>query len=150
MKIVFLPLISILVLLSLQGGLSRAGDYKPQTVENGSVSHPFLIVGDITFVKEKDGRERICIPFNRTCMPDIFSIPGEKPRIVLDIKDVSQWSGKAIIPTNGLLVQQVRMHLYRDEGKLRIVLDLDPTMDYGVAPCYYEADNVYCIDVSRK
>jgi len=150
MKIVFLPLITILILMSLMGGSSRAGDYDLQTAQNDSVSNMPLIVGDITFVREKDGRERICIPFNRTCLPDIFSIPGKKPRIVLDLKEVSQWPGKATIPTNGLLVQQVRMHLYKNEGRLRIVLDLDPSMDYGVAPSYYEAENIYCIDVSRK
>jgi hypothetical protein len=150
MKIVFLPLISVLLLLSLMGGSSRAGDDELQTAENVSVSNTPLIVGKITFAKEKDGRERVCIPLNQPYMPEIFSIPGEKPRIVLDLKEVSKWPGKAIIPTNGLLIQQVRIHLYKNEGKLRIVLDLDPSMDYGVAPSYYEGENIYCIDVSRK
>ena len=150
MKIVFLPQIAVLILLSLMCGSSRAGHDELQRAENVSVAKIPLIVGEITFAKEKDGRERVCIPFNQPCMPEIFSIPGKKPRIVLDLKKVSQWPGKAVIPTNGLLIQQVRMHLYKDEGKLRIVLDLNPTMDYGVAPSYYEAENTYCIDVSRK
>ncbi len=150
MKIVLLPLISILVLLSLMGGASRAGHDELQTAETVSVSNTPLIVGEITFAKEKDGCERVCIPFNQPCMPEIFSIPGKKPRIVLDLKKVSRWPGKAIIPTNGLLIQQIRMHFSKDERKLRIVLDLDPSMDYGVAPNYYEAGNIYCIDVSRK
>jgi hypothetical protein len=150
MKYLFLPLISVLVLLSLMAGSSRAADNELQTAQNGSVSNTPLIVGKITFEKETDGRERVCIPFNRRCMPEIFSIPGEKPRIVLDLKKVSQWSEKAIIPTNGLLIQQIRMHFNKDEGKLRVVLDLDPSMDYGVAPSYYEGENIYCIDVSRK
>jgi hypothetical protein len=150
MKTLFLPLISGLILLCLMVGVSRAGDDALQTAENGSVANTPLIVGEITFAKEKDGRERVCIPFNRPYMPEIFSIPGEKPRIVLDLKKVSQWPGKEIIPTNGSLIQQVRMHLYKGEGKLRVVLDLDPSMDYGVAPSYYEGENIYCIDVSRK
>jgi hypothetical protein len=129
---------------------SLAGDHEPRTVQNGSDSDGPLMVGDIKFVKEAKGGERICIPFNRPCLPKIFSIPGKKPRIVLDVKDVSQWPGRGIIPTDGLMVQQVRMHLYKKEGKLRIVLDLDPSMDYGVVPSYYEVENVYCIDVSRK
>jgi hypothetical protein len=141
MRIVLLPLISMLVLLSLTGGSSRAGDEDLQTP---------LIVGDITFVKEKGGRERICIPFNRTCLPNIFSIPGKNPRIVLDLEAVSRWPGKEVIPTNGLLIQQVRMHLHKNDRKLRVVLDLNPAMDYDVAPSYYEAENVYCVDVSSK
>ncbi len=150
MKIVFLALMSILMMLGPMGGLSLAGDHELQTVKNVSASDEPLIVGDIKFVKEGEGRERICIPFNRPCLPKIFSIPGKKPRIVLDVKEVSQWPGKETIPTDGLMVQRVRMHFYKKEGRLRIVLDLNPSMDYGVAPSYYEAENVYCIDVSRK
>ncbi|MCF8130101.1 MAG: AMIN domain-containing protein [Deltaproteobacteria bacterium] len=150
MKYLFLPLISVLFLLNLMVGLSRAADNEPQTTQKVSVSTTSLIVGEITFAKEKDGRERVCIPFNQRYMPEIFSIPGKKPRIVVDLKEVSQWPEKAIIPTNGLLIQQVRMHLYSNVGKLRIVLDLDPSMDYGVSPSYYEGENIYCIDVSRK
>ena len=150
MKIVFLPLAFILVLVGLMGGSSLAGDSELQMAENGSPSHLSLIVGDITFVKEKGGRERVCIPFNRTCLPDIFSIPGKNPRIVLDLEKVSRWPGKEIIPTNGLLIQQVRMHMHKNERKLRVVLDLNPKMDYDVAPSYYEAENVYCVDVFRK
>ena len=150
MKIVFLPLITILFLFSIMGGSPRAGDYDLQTADNDSVSNMPLIVGDITFVKEKGGRERICIPFNRTCLPNIFSIPGKNPRIVLDLEKVSRWPGKEIISTNGLLIQQVRMHMHKNERKLRVVLDLNPKMDYDVAPSYYEAENVYCVDVSRK
>ncbi|MCP4579638.1 MAG: AMIN domain-containing protein [Deltaproteobacteria bacterium] len=69
---------------------------------------------------------------------------------MLDLKDVFQCLGKSKILTNGLLIQQVRTHLDKKEGKLRIVFDLNPSMDYHVAPSYYEAENVFCIEVTRK
>jgi hypothetical protein len=150
MKIIFLSLITIVFSIGLMGGLSLSGNYDVQIAESGLVSNTLIIVGDITFVMEKDGSERISIPFNRTCIPNIFSIPGKKPRIVLDLKDVSQCLGKSKISTSGLLIQQVRTHLDKKEGKLRIVLDLNPSMDYHVAPSYYETENVLCIEVTRK
>ncbi|MCP4579642.1 MAG: AMIN domain-containing protein [Deltaproteobacteria bacterium] len=150
MKIIFLSLSSIAFLIGLMSGSSLSGNYDVQIAESGLVSSTLIIVGDITFVMEKDGSERISIPFNRTCMPNIFSIPGKEPRIVLDLKNVSQCLGKSKILTNGLLIQQVRTHLNKKEGKLRIVLDLNPSMDYHVAPSYYEAENIFCIEVTRK
>ena len=150
MKIIFLSLISIVFLIGLMGGSSLSGNYDVQITESGLVANMLIIVGDITFVKGKDGSEKISIPFNRTCMPSIFSIPGKNPRIVLDLKGVSQCLGKSKISTNGLLIEQVRTHLDKKEGKLRIVLDLNPSMDYHVAPSYYEAENIFCIEVTRK
>jgi len=150
MKIIILSLISIVFSIGSMGGLSLSGNYDVQIAESGLVSNTLIIVGDIAFVKEKDGSERVSIPFNRACMPNIFSIPGKNPRIVLDLKDVSQCLGKSKIHTNGLLIQQVRTHLDKKEGQLRIVLDLNPSMDYQVAPSYYEAENVFCIEVTRK
>ena len=150
MKIFILSLISIVFLIALTDGLSLSGNYDVRIAESGLVSSTRIIVGDITFVKEKDGSERISIPFNRACMPNIFSIPGKEPRIVLDLKNVSQCLGKSKINTNGLLIQQVRTHLDKKKGELRIVLDLNPSMNYHVAPSYYEGENVYCIKVTRK
>ncbi|OQY44104.1 MAG: hypothetical protein B6240_11105 [Desulfobacteraceae bacterium 4572_87] len=150
MKIIFVSLISIVFLIGLMSGSSLSGNYDVQIAESGLAANTLIIVGDITFVKGKDGSEKISIPFNRACMPNIFSIPGKKPRIVLDLKDVSQYLGKSNISTNGLLIEQVRTHLDKKEGKLRIVFDLNPSMDYHVAPSYYEAENIFCIEVTRK
>ncbi|MCP4579637.1 MAG: hypothetical protein GY846_25480 [Deltaproteobacteria bacterium] len=75
MRIIFLFLISIVFLIGLMGGSSLSGNYDVQIAESGLVSNTLIIVGDIAFVMEKDGSERISIPFNRACMPRIFSIP---------------------------------------------------------------------------
>lgn len=109
-----------------------------------------VTVGDISFAMGKNGGERVCFPFSRPCVPVIFSVPGKKPRIVVDVKEVSEWHGKARIPVNGLLVKQIRVHLHRNTKKLRIVLELDPSMDYNVIPFYYKAERLYCVEVSGK
>ena len=109
-----------------------------------------VIVGDIQFTIEKNGTERVCFVLNRFCIPTIFSLEGSKPRIVIDIKDVSSWSGKSRIPASGILIRQVRRYFHRDQNKLRIVLDLNPSMHYVAKPVYYEAEGLFCIAVGAE
>ena len=109
-----------------------------------------VFVGDMNFVREKSGAERVCFTLSRFCNPDIFSIPGKKPRIVIDVKPVQEWHGKAQIQLNGIQIQQIRTHLYKKEKKLRIVLDLNPALDFMVEPRYYEDERLYCVDVFEK
>ncbi len=109
-----------------------------------------VVVGDIQFAIEKNATEKVFFALNRFCNPEIFPLEGNNPRIVIDIKKVSSWNGRARIPVNGLLIKQVRISFHRDQNKLRIVLDLNPSMDYVAAPIYYKAEGVYCIEVRAK
>ena len=109
-----------------------------------------VIVGDIHFVRERTGDERVCFSLSRFCNPAIFSIPGKKPRVVIDIKPVRQWHGKPDIQSNGNQIRRVRSHLHNVKETLRIVLDLNPSMDFMVEPRYYEAECVYCVHVLCK
>ena len=109
-----------------------------------------VLVGDMNFVKEENGAERICFSLSRFCIPEISSIPGKKPRIVIDVKGVPKWYGKPRIQVNGNQIEQVRIHLHKAEEKLRIVLDLNPSLDFMVEPRYYEAERLYCVYVLPK
>jgi len=109
-----------------------------------------VVVGDIQYEIEKNGTEKVCFELNRFCNPKVFSIEGNNPRIVIDIKNVSSWKGKSRITVNAVLIRQVRSHLHRAHNKLRIVLDLSPSLDYVAEPLYYKAEGVYCIAVKRK
>ncbi|MFO7600640.1 MAG: AMIN domain-containing protein [Candidatus Desulfacyla sp.] len=107
-------------------------------------------VGDIQVISEKNGSERVCFLLNPFCNPKIFSIEGDKPRIVVDIPHVRAWTGKPTVAANGVSIRQVRTHLHRDDKRLRIVLDLTPSLDYTAEPLYFEAEGIYCIAVSAK
>ncbi len=109
-----------------------------------------VLVGDMNFVKEENGAERICFSLSRFCIPEISSIPGKKPRVVVDVKGVQKWYGKPRIQVNGNQIEQVRIHLHKTEEKLRIVLDLNPSLDFMVEPRYYEAERLYCVYVLPK
>ncbi len=109
-----------------------------------------VIVGDLQFQKESSGAEFVCFSLNRFCSPAIFSIPGKKPRIVIDIKPVSRWRGKTRFKVDGHQIQQIRTHLHRSKEKLRIVIDLNPSLNFTVEPRYYEVERQYCVYVFSK
>lgn len=104
------------------------------------------IVKSIKFQINKDS-EKVFLELNRFLIPRILTLEGDKPRIVIDIKNVSFWHGQTKIPVNGKLIRRIRTHLHRDIGKLRIVLDLNPADDYMIDQTFYRAENIYCIAV---
>lgn len=104
------------------------------------------IVKSIKFEIKKD-LEKVFIKLNRFLVPKIMTLEGDKPRIVVDIMDVSFWGGQAEIPVNGKLIRRIRTYLHHDVGKLRIVLDLNPADDYMIDQTFDKAENIYCIAV---
>ena len=92
-------------------------------------------------------RENVFIDLNNFSIPVFFTLEGDKPRIVLDIKRVSFWKGQSKIPVNGKYIQQIRTHLHKNSEKLRVVLDLKPKKDYMVQQIYDMNANVYTIEV---
>ena len=108
-----------------------------------------IAVENIDFEIQEQG-ERVFINLNHFFVPTVFNLEGEKPRIVIDIMNVSTWSGKPKIPVNGRLVKQIRSYLHKEMDKLRIVLDLEPSEDYFVTQTYYTKENIYSIQVNQN
>ncbi len=124
-----------------------------QAVDKAGRSHEIkasssnkIIVKSIKYKIEKD-REKVFIALNNFSTPKILTLEGDKPRIVIDIKNVSSWSGHYRTPVNGNLIKQIRTYLHRDTEKLRIVLDLNPSENYFINQIYYQTENIYCIEV---
>jgi len=105
-----------------------------------------IVVQRIKFESEKN-REKIFIVSNKFFVPEIMTLEGDKPRIVIDIQPVSSWSGANRMPVNGVLIRQVRTFLHGDEKKLRVVLDLNPSENYYINQLFYKKENIYCLEV---
>jgi ketosteroid isomerase-like protein len=105
-----------------------------------------IIIKSIKFELKKD-RENVFIASSTFFVPKILTFEGNKPRIVIDIKPVSSWSGRYRTPVKGHLIRQIRTHLNPETNKLRIVLDLNPSENYFIKQVYYEKKNIYCIEV---
>ena len=91
--------------------------------------------------------ERVCIQFSRVYHPKLRGLGGDRPRVFVDIEDTSRWNGPPRIDVGGRMILQVRNHLNPKSGKLRIVLDLEPSKDYVIEQTYYTCSDIFCIFV---
>jgi ketosteroid isomerase-like protein len=126
--------------------VSIATDKPRQDSKTNSISRDSIIIKSIKYKPKKD-RENVFIASNTFFIPKILTFEGDRPRIVIDIKPVSSWSGRYSTPVKGNLIRQIRTHLEPDTKNLRVVLDLNPSENYYVNQIYYEKKKVYCIEV---
>jgi hypothetical protein len=80
-----------------------------------------------------------------------MALEGEKPRFVIDIRNTSSVKkGLTTIPVNGRFIQQIRTRHDANTGTFRIVLDLSPRENYKVNQTFFEAENMYVIEVEPE
>jgi hypothetical protein len=125
---------------------SHATDNPEQDHKADSITKDDIIIKSIKY-KPKKNRDNVFIASNAFFMPKIFTLEGDRPRIVIDIKPVSSWSGSYKTPVKGILIKQIRTHLDPGTKKLRVVLDLNPSENYYVNQIYYEKKHTYCIEI---
>jgi hypothetical protein len=118
--------------------------------EKEPVDSQEIIVEGIDFKVDKYGPEKILIYLNQFYLPKIFAIQGEKPRIVVDIKNVFSWKNKPVIQVDGVFVKKIRTHLHSTTKKLRIVLDLNPSKNYVADQSFFKKDNIFCITIGAE
>lgn len=128
------------------GSVSPLADKAGQDKKIKAILQNGIIIKSIKFEPKKD-RENVFIASNTFFVPEILTLEGDKPRIVIDIKPVSSWSGRNRTPVKGNLIRQIRTHLHPDTKKLRIVLDLNPSENYFINQVYYEKKHIYRIEV---
>jgi len=128
------------------GSVSPPAGKTGQSHEIKAILKNNIIIKSIKFELKKD-RDNVFIASNTFFVPEVLTLEGDDPRIVIDIKPVSSWSGRSTTLVEGNLVRQIRTHLHPDTKKLRIVLDLNPSENYFINQIYYEKKNIYCIEV---
>jgi hypothetical protein len=131
----------------------RGSDAGAQAVDKAGRSHKMkalpptnIIVKSIKFNIEKD-REKVFVALNNYSIPKVLTLNGGRPRVVVDVKNVSSWKGLSIIPVNGKLIKQIRTHFHHDAKKLRIVLDLTQSEDNIINKSFDKAENIFCVEV---
>ena len=125
---------------------ARTGHKTGQVPEKESLSQNGIIVKSIKF-EMNNNREKVIIASNKLFVPEILTLEGDKPRIVIDIKPVASWSGSIRTPVDGSLIRQIRTFLHPDDKRLRVVLDLNPSENYYINQVYYKKENIYCLEV---
>lgn len=133
-------------------GQERRHESPPEDLRTASAPprEPALEVKNITVKFEADGREKVYIDFSGDAAPELSSIEGRDPRIVIDIRNVSSIrKGLTRIQVGGKMIRQVRSNLDYQARKLRIVVDLSPSLSYEVEPVFYRAEKIYVLDVRQ-
>lgn len=109
-----------------------------------------LMVKKISFTRDKGGIEKITLFCNQSCVPELFSIEEENPRVVMDMKGVLQIQTKSRnVNTGGELVKQVRSYLDKQTKVLRIVLDMEPSKYFIVRPVQDPSGNTYSLMIKK-
>ena len=110
-----------------------------------------LIIKDITFKLEKGGNEIVLIYSNHYFEPTVFALDGERPRLVIDIKNSTAYKkGPSKIVANGTLIKQIRTYFNPKSKTLRVVLDVHPSMNYIISQIFFKAENIYVVKVEKQ
>lgn len=124
---------------------SAVGD-ATQNQAASALSQHTILVKSIKFESQKK-LEKLFIASDKYFVPKISTVEGGHPKIVIDIKPVSSWSGPYRTLTNGNLIRQIRTILNRGSDTLRIILDLNHSENYHINQIYFEKRNIYCIEI---
>jgi len=84
------------------------------------------LLQQIDYLDLSSNADQVTFKLNGPYIPNVFTIKGEKPRIVLDFSDVTYTSSVQNITTvAGPLIDRIRVGLHKgDDPKTRVVLDL--------------------------
>lgn len=110
-----------------------------------------IVLENITFKRENHKQETIIFKLNSSRVPKIFSIDGEKPRVVFDFFDtLSSDLVNQTINTKGTLIQRIRVGVHHKPTlKTRVVVDLSPGPKVEVAKKLNKEDNSLVITITR-
>jgi len=129
-----LPLLVLCLAVSFSGLCSGEDQKTPLTVKK------------ITFTSDKIVGEWISIFCNQSCAPELFSLEGENPRVVIDMKGVFLIQTKARnVNTRGRFVKKIRNYLNEQTNILRVALDMEPSKAYIVRPRRDPPENAYVL-----
>jgi len=106
-----------------------------------------IAVKDIQFRLSPE-EESVIIEMTPYTVPAVFSLNGDSPRVVIDIRGVYDWIGKSVLPIEGRFIRGIRTHLHHKIGKLRIVLDLHPPGNYKISRIAHPTVSKYMLSIS--
>ena len=108
-------------------------------------------ISEITFKLKSPGKETVWIQGNRFFAPSAFAIEQDKPRFVIDIKDTGPVKRElSRIATDGQFIERVRTFYHKENRTLRVVLDLQPDKKYRISQFFYQAQNIYAVEVEGE
>ncbi len=134
--------------------LKSADPMRPPREPKESVSEkpqPGLEISEITFKLKAPGKEAVWIQGSGPFTPSGFAIEDDKPRFVIDIKDARPVKRElSRIAADGQFIERIRTFYHHENRTLRVVLDLQPSKSYRISQFFYQAQNIYAVEVESK
>ena len=149
-------------LVSLQAASSErpgSGGPAPELAKKASApkekkkqpEDPDLEIRDIRVESKKGVKDTVHIFANRLFTPSVSALEGDRPRFVIDILKATRVDVKhKLIHVGGDFIEQIRLRHDRGTGTFRVVLDLHPSKNYKVNQMFFEAENIYAIEVEEE
>lgn len=111
----------------------------------------FIEIKEIRFENAPEGDEMVIFLLDGYNPPNIFSMDGERPRVVCDFSNARLGSNiKRVIQVNGKMIQKIRIWPHRKpKPKVRIVLDLIANQDYEVQQIFFKDANIFTLIIRK-
>lgn len=125
----------------------------PQAREKSSPEkrEPDLIISEIVFKPKAPGKEAVWIQGNAPFTPSAFALEEDNPRFVIDIKDTRPLKQDlSLLAAQGQCIERIRSFYHQENRTLRVVLDLQPSKNYHISQFFYQAQNIYAVEVEAK
>ncbi len=108
-----------------------------------------VVIKSISHSKELQAQESITFKLDAAAEPNIFFIPGKKPRLVLDFPQ-SVYLGKNVIPlSESILASAIRIGRHQKPiEKTRAVIDLSPKMGVHYATEYKAREHTLIVTLT--
>jgi len=109
-----------------------------------------VTIKEISFHIE-EAKEGLLLTLNRFYIPAISRIEGDNPRVVLDLHPVilSPQKDYAKIAVNGQYIKQLRSYHDRGKKNLRIVLDMNSSLNYFAQPSFIKSKNLFLLEITE-
>jgi len=134
--------------------LSLADQGKPPRSQEKSVpqeAEPSLVISHIAVKLKTPGKEAVLIQGNGPFTPSAFAIEEDKPRFVIDIKEARPVKRElSRIAADGQFIKRIRSFYHQENRTLRVVLDLSPSKSYRISQFFYQAQNLYAVEVEAE
>jgi hypothetical protein len=144
-----LALVTLLALVAFPCAAAGQPSKESQKAKTKTASD--LEISEITFKMKSPGKEAVWIQGNRSFAPSAFAIEEDKPRFVIDIKDTGPVKRElSRIAADGQFIEKVRTFYHKENRTLRVVLDLQPSKKYRISQFFYQAQNIYAVEVEGE
>lgn len=147
-------LLMLVTCLSLSGGIPSGETAEKAKSEGGAQTRKPaekpLTIKEISFHIEET-KEGLLLTLDRFYIPEISRIEGDNPRVVLDIHPVVLFLHKdySKIAVNGQYIKQMRSYHDRKAKKLRIVLDMNGSLNYFAQPSFIKSKNLFLLEITE-